>query len=53
MIKASVILAPDVFIAHREASRVLSIAISIGGIAHLRDPMNAVPEDVAHLLKAC
>ena len=42
----------DVFSAHRAECRVLSIAASTEGIAHLRDLMNAVPADVAHLLKA-
>ena len=52
LIKASVILAPDVFIVHREANRVLSMAVSIGGMAHLRDVMNKAPAEVAHLEKA-
>ena len=52
MNRASVIFAPDVFIAHREASRVLSMAISIGWITHLRDRMNEAPAEVAHLQKA-
>ena len=52
MNKASVIFSPDLFIAHREASRVVSMAVSIGGIAHLRDRMNEAPADVAHLQKA-
>ena len=52
MIKASVILAPDVFIAYREVRRALSMAVSIGGMAHPRDLMNEAPEEVAHVQKA-
>ena len=37
---------------HTGLCRVLSIAKSKKGIAHLRDLMNAAPVDVAHLLKA-
>ena len=51
MNRASVILAPDVFIAHREASWVLSMAVSTGGIAHLRDRVNDAPAEVTHLEK--
>ena len=44
-------LAPEICNAHEVVLRVLSIAVSIRGIAHLRDVMNGTPVDVAHLLK--
>ena len=45
-------MVPGIFSAHGAVRRVLSIAESTEGIAHLRDLMNAAPVDVAHLLKA-
>ena len=49
--KASVSLAPDICNAHEAVLRVLSIEVSMGGIAHLRNLMNEAPVDVAHPLK--
>ena len=44
-------LAQDICNAQEAVLRVLSIEISMGGIAHLRDLTNEAPADVAHLLK--